>query len=151
MADTQLIKRLRMSASLPGDRADNGIDHLADVLVGNPDGSLVLAVAVLSVAKTEYHPDTGESRPTVQIDRIEAVMLDTAPREVRDWMAALTERRGVNDQEQLPDDEALDDHLDEPSSFDDVNEVPVDPDTVAIVPADADTVVTDIFNPKKRR
>ena len=48
-------------------------------------GSLVLAVAVLSVAKTEYHPDTGESRPTVQIDRIEAVMLDTAPPPLMFW------------------------------------------------------------------
>ena len=150
MADTQLIKRLRLSASLPSDRADNGIDHLADALVGNPDGSLVLAVAVLSVAKTEYHPDTGESRPTVQIDRIEAVPLDTAPQQVKDWMASLTERRGVTEQEQLPVVE-LEDHLVEPSSFDDVNEVPVDPATVAIVPADADAVVTDIFNPKKQK
>ena len=141
MSDTQLVKRLKMSAALPSEHTDNGLDYLADTLVKNPEGTLVLAVAVLDVYECKYRVATGERVPVVRIQRLEGVLLDDAPQHVRQWLdARRSDRLGA---EQLPyddeDEEGLSDPLEEAGLA----------DVVAIVPGDADQTVLNPFGGRR--
>lgn len=138
MADTSLDKLVKLSSALPKEDAENGLDHLAQQAYDDPKGTMIVGVVVLDVHETKYRPTTDQEVAVVRIREIEAVPLDKALGLYEQLKAMRTDRRGIT-QDELPADEPLADHLDEPH-----------PDTVAIVPADEDAVVTGIFDPKKR-
>ena len=73
MADTRLDKRLKLSGALPAENTDNGIDHLAGVLVDDPEGQMVLCIAVLDVKAVTYDVPTGTHVPMLRIQRVEGV------------------------------------------------------------------------------
>lgn len=146
MADTSLDKLVKLSAALPSEDAENGLDHLTQQAYDDPKGTMIIGVVVLDVLETKYRPATDQEVAVVRIREIEAVPLDSAQHLVDALKQMRQNRRGTL-QDELPD------HLDdeEPGdyapSFDDVNEI--HPDTVAIVPGDEDAVVR--FDSKKRR
>ena len=145
MAEQTLDRVVKLSGALPREDYENGVDHLSARLAEQPEDSLSVAIVILDVKAVTYNVLQDAHVPMLRIREIEAVPADSATDLVERLRAMRVQRRGA-EQDELPPD--LDDHL-EPSSFDDVNEI--HPDTVAIVPGDEDAVVTDIFDPKKRR
>ena len=134
MADTKLDKQLKLSGALPGEDRENGLDHLAPAIVDDPEGTLVFALVVLDTRSVTHDVLSGVDVPMLRIREVEGVMLDDVPGEVRNYMESLRVQRRGAEQDPLPEDEPLLDHL--------------DATTVAIVPADEDAV---IFNPFQQR
>lgn len=133
MADTTLDKLMKLSAALPSEDAENGLDHLAAQAYENPKGVIIIGVVVLDTLETKYRPATDQEVAVVRIREIECVPLADAQdlyEKLQDMRAA---RRGIT-QDQLPED--MEDHLDEETPW------PAEyVDAVAVVPADEDAVV----------
>lgn len=85
--------RVKISSKLPGEESINGIDHLADTLTDDPDGTILCSIVWWDVRDVRDIIATGERVPTVQIRRIEAFPLDETPDAVREVAALLFEKR----------------------------------------------------------
>lgn len=79
MADTSLDKLMKLSAALPSEDAENGLDHLAQQAYENPKGTIIIGIVVLDTLETKYRPATDQEVAVVRIREIEAVRL-TPPR-----------------------------------------------------------------------
>lgn len=137
MADTSLDKLMKLSAALPSEDAENGLDHLAQQAYENPKGTIIIGIVVLDTLETKYRPATDQEVAVVRIREIEAVRLDAAPHLYEQLRDMRTSRRGTTQDELLGEDEPLEDHLP-----DEENPWPAEyADTVAVVPADEDGVI----------
>ena len=61
---------VKLGSKMPGDFEVNGLDALADELVGDPQ-MLRAGFVVFDTGKIETNPDTGEQVPTVRVRRFE--------------------------------------------------------------------------------
>lgn len=140
MADTSLDKLVKLSAALPSEDAENGLDYLAQQAYDDPKGTLLAGVVVLDVLETKYRPATDQEVVIVRIRELEVVPLDAACDLYERLKAMRIDRRGIS-QDALFDDD-LPDHLDEEE------QARLD-DTVAVVPVDADVTVLDPFRSRR--
>ena len=82
---------IRLSSKLPGDREINGLDHLARDFI---EGAVICGIVWLRPTKVTEDLATGDTVPTVEIARIEAIgYIDAVPAEVRQLAAQLYEER----------------------------------------------------------
>lgn len=128
MADTTLDKQLKLSGALPGEMKDNGIDYLAPRVTADPEGTLILAIAVLDTRSITHDVPSGVDVPMMRIREIEAVALDDAG-DLSERMRELRSAR-LGQADLFDEDQALEDHLDDDRGA-----------TVAVVPGDEDGVV----------
>lgn len=61
---------VRLSSKLPGDPETNGVDAIAEALVGNPE-TIRYGVVWFDVVKVTEETDTGDNIPTIRVRRIE--------------------------------------------------------------------------------
>lgn len=91
---------VKLSTSMPGDPATNGIDALAPILVqeglGEIDEQLRVVIAWVDVQKVTTNSDTGDHVPTIRVRRIEPVGVvgDVDPSIVAAVEAAVERRTG---------------------------------------------------------
>lgn len=128
MADTTLDKQLKLSGALPGEMKENGLDYLASRIVQDPEGTLVLAIAVLDTRSITHDVPSGADVPMMRIREVEAVALDDAG-DLYDRLRGLRGAR-LGQEALFDEDQALEDHLDDDRGT-----------TVAVVPGDEDGVV----------
>ncbi len=141
MSDTTLVKRVKLSAALPSEDTDNGLDYLAQELINNPQGNMVFAVCVLDVLDLNYHVPSDSRVPKMRIKHLEAVLLDEAPPAVRAWLdSRRSERLGA---ETLPYDDEDEAGLSDP--LDDAGLT----DAVAVLPHDSDNLVHGPFGGRR--
>lgn len=84
---------VKLSSKLPGETDINGIDHLAEDLVRNPE-DIRVAIAFLDVKNVNHDIDAGKDVPTIRVRRLEVVgLVGDAPQSLRDLVDQAVEAR----------------------------------------------------------
>ena len=84
---------MKLAGKLPGNSDINGLDHLAPLVVGDPESPLLCAIVLLEPRKVEHDIATDTYVPTMQVRRIEAFLLDDTPKAVREALVKAQEIR----------------------------------------------------------
>lgn len=91
-----MSKMVKLSAALPGDEQNNGMDEYVDELIKNPR-TIVAAVVMLDVPQIIDDTESGTRVPTIRIRRIEPLgpAKDVDPKFVKLFQTLVEQRTGA--------------------------------------------------------